>query len=430
VFKESNGGSDRGTTEVANANALTFIPAAATGCSNGVAVPAADLIAAGFPGAQAITIHYSCAQTEAKTTEIGIADVNPALFSEGTASITQGQVDRLSADPLYQPMFAVAVSLNAYRALQRMQGLALTDTLATVPSLRKDQIALAFINTLNDAWSGLVTDVNGVSLVNTTYTNGVTVPDKIYICRRGDESGTQATFAQYFLGERCNSKNPKFWAASTLPASTQQNGLTYTKPTFDANGVVTNAGSTSEAVFPGAGSGDVRACLDSQNDVDHFAIGILGSESTYNAPNSLGGNAKRADGDSQWRYIGLNGVAPTLLNVANGKYDFVMQNVINKRTKKVGTVDPISGWPSDLYDYVKNNFANVTVISTLVVTNTHGKTGGLADALNPSGILPSALPVADEAALLLNPVSWFTKSTSGSVNDCSPAVSILPQLGN
>jgi hypothetical protein len=418
ILKESNGGSDRGTAYVADASFLDFrsmsdVSECATGTSQGAGTITS------FPGHQTFNLHVNCTHVESVRTQTGIADVDPALFTVGTAPVSQDQIDRLQVDSLYQPMFAAAVSLNLYRALQRAQGITLTGTQtdddeAHMPTMTKAQIAGLFADGGVRDWRR-VTNSAGTAVNNAAFTNGATVPNLVYVCRRGDESGTQASAAEYFLNERCGKGTNGFKLKTGV--SDQQNGTAFTSPTI-SGGVVTNVGSTGDEVWAGKGSGDVRACLDGHNDVNHFAIGLLGSESVYDNFGGTGGLAGAAAGAAQWRYVAINGLKPNLKEVATGRYDFVMENVLNMRTQTVSGVAPIDNEPLVLHDYIKTSFASLDVIASLLVkTLPHGYTGGLAGSTHAT---PNAIPVTN-GNLDTNPVSAFTKSPLGPVNNCGNA---------
>ncbi len=229
------------------------------------------------------------------------------------------------------------------------------------------------------------------------------VPALVYVCRRGDESGTQAAAAEYFLNERCGKGTNGFKLAT---GGDQQNGTAFA------------LANTASEVWAGKGSGDVRVCLDAHNDVDHFAIGLLGSESIYDNFGGTGGSAGGGAGAAQWRYVAINGMKPNLKEVANGRYDFVMENVLNIRTQTVSGIAPIDNEPLVLHDYIKASFASLDVIASLLVkTLPHGYTGGLAGSTHAA---PNAIPVTN-ATLDTKPVSAYTKSPLGPVNNCGNA---------
>jgi len=403
-LKESNGGSNEGTQVVARGAARTFLNIAndaAPACTTTAAVAANSI--ASYPNHQAFTLHSVCSGLDATAhPDAGVADVNPALFTAGLTPISQAEINHLQSDSLYQPSFGVAVSQNLYRALQSAQGKnTASDTAAEMPTLTTGQVRGLFTGTIG-TWDQ-VTSPTGTALS----------VKPVFVCRRGDDSGTQASFASYFLNERCVSGVPPFVPATN--GVSQQGGSTWSFATFGA-----------DPVFAGAGSGDVRNCLDSHNDHDDFAVGILGTESKYDAPGSAGGSANAAAGTQQFRYVKLDGRTPNLESVANGVYDFVEENVLNRLNTTINGQSPPAGHKKDLADFIKNSFGDTDVIATLLVTQAHGLTGGLAPALAP-GVVANTLPVS-QAGVIANPVSPFSKSILGPVQDCGPAIPVAPTI--
>jgi len=403
-LKESNGGSNEGTQIIARGGTRTFLNItsdAAPACTTTAAQAAGSITS--YPNHQAFTLHSVCSGLDAGAhPDVGIADVNPSLFSVGLTPISAAEVARLQSDALYQPSFGVAVSLNLYRALQTSQGKnTASDAAAEMPTLTTPQVRGLFSGTIG-TWDQ-ITGPTGTPLAGKS----------VFVCRRGDDSGTQASFASYFLNERCTVGGPTFVTA-TNPAS-QQSGSVWNFATFGT-----------DPVFAGAGSGDVRNCLDGHNDHDDFAVGILGTESKYDALGNAGGSANAAAGTQQFRYVKLDGRTPNLESVANGVYDFVEENVMNRLNTSFNGQNPPSGNKAALANYVRDSFGNLDVISTLVVSQSHGLTGGLAPALG-NGVTPNSIPVST-AALQANPVSPYTKSLNGPVFDCGTAVTIAPTL--
>jgi len=396
--KESGGGSDRGTVYVADSLQIPFRSTTdLSGCSAGSTQNAGTI--ASFPGHQQFVLHTGCTATVTTAPDVGIADVDPQLFNIGSLAISKAEIDALHSDALYQPMFGVAVSLNMYRALQASQGLSTaSDAKADVPSLTSGQIRGLFGEGVFTTWDAVV-DASGNSVV----AGG----SQLYVCRRGDESGTQASTAQYFLNERCGLSSGPLRFKNASDGSTQQNGEKYDRVTDDA-----------KTVFAGSGGGEVRTCLDQHNDLGQYAIGLLGTDSVYDAFGSAGGAAHAGDGTNQWRYVGIDGRKPDLVSVANGQYDFVMENVLNRRVSPA-----LSGGKLVLADYIKQSFTSLDIINSLIIkTQPHGYTGGLAGGLSGT---PNAIPVTT-GALDSNPVSAFTKTPGSAVNNCSPAIAVTP----
>jgi len=284
--------------------------------------------------------------------------------------------------------------------------LALDDTKANIPTMTSAQIRGAFSQGALSSWAQ-ITSSTGTPINNTAFTNGVTVPNTMYVCRRGDESGTQAGTAQYFLNERCAlSSSPQLFKSpvgGTGAAATKQLGETW----FTSGASSTAA----RIVFAGAGSADVRNCLDGRNDLDQFAIGLLGSDSVYGDVNGLGGSAASST-SNQFRYVAIDGMKPDLVEVANGRYDFVMENVFNTRISPA-----LASQKATLASNIKTTFADPTIIASTLIQkgNAHGWTGGLL----PSNKGTPISGIASTSTLTTNPVSVFAKSTGSSVNNCN-----------
>ena len=394
--KESAGGSDRGTVFVADATAMAFRSTTDfTNCSAGTTQNAGTITS--FPGHQQFILHTGCTAVTTIAPDVGVADVDPQLFNVGTQAISQAQINKLTSSPLYQPMFGVAVSLNTYRALQAAQGLnTASDAKADVPSLTSGQVRGLFGEGVFTNWD---------AVVNATGSPVVAAGSQLYVCRRGDESGTQAATAQYFLNERCALSSGVLKFKNASDTTTQQAGEKYDRVTDDA-----------KTVFAGSGGGEVRTCLDQHNDLGQYAIGLLGTDSVYDNFGGAGGAANAGAGSNQWRYVAIDGRKPDLVSVANGQYDFVMENVLNRRTTPA-----LTGGKLVLADYIKQSFANTDVIATLLIKSMpHGYTGGLAGGLSGT---PNAIPVTT-ANLDSNPVSAFTKTPGSSVNNCGPAIAV------
>jgi hypothetical protein len=229
----------------------------------------------------------------------------------------------------------------------------------------------------------------------------------------GDASGGEAAFGSHLLNERCTSGGPS--SATANNTSCQENGCAWSFATFGA-----------DWVFAGMAASDIRNCLDSHNDHDDFAIGILSSESRYDAPGSAGGAAHASDGTQQFRYIKIDGHTPNLESVANGVYDFVEENVLNRLNTSFNGQSPPSGHKKDLADYVLAGFNSTSVIASLLISQAHGSTGGLAPALAP-GVTPNAVPVST-SQLQANAVSLLTRSLNGPPQPCGPAIAVAPAL--
>jgi hypothetical protein len=404
VYKYS-GGSGTGTTNVGDGT-----PLANTGSANWVDIAAC--VAAQPSGTPTTmngipySLRVNCPTTGATslTPKAGIADVEPALLGTPGAKVT--------TLPGAAVPFGVIVSKNFFEALQTAEKGAANSTIpgtcnGNVSSYTPECTPSLSSAVLRGIFKGNILTV--ASLRNQT---GVAIPNPagsplLHICRRGNNSGTMASFKSYFLGEGCGGVGNQHTFAKPTNSGTEASGQTYV------------AGNT-DRVFAGAGNGDVLNCLDDKNDQNRYAVGIASLET-----NSFG------DGTgSRWRFIKLNGVFPSLENVVRAEYDFFSESACNR---------PSAASTNNL-SAVQAALASGTVISgTQTATGLCGAVRGDAVTINPSTTSPwvtgtltipastavcptSPLP-ATTASVQANPTNSLTKAVSfgGTPNNCNTA---------
>ncbi|CAI8844548.1 hypothetical protein [Methylococcus capsulatus] len=242
-----------------------------------------------------------------KVSDAGVSDVNPAMFRsmntpDGVAPVDPAKVSqRLDVVSGGALVFNTPVTKSLRDALQRAQidmgsldpDCEGQDTERCMPSLRKYQIASLLTGNIGK-WSEIkVVDKNGQAKGDLTqYANGSITDDKVYICRRVNGSGTQATTNANFLNAPCTD-------SALSPASTS-NPL------------------AGPVVILNSGAGNVDTCLDDFNQgtnnskanaagVKAWAIGVQSTE-------------RNANLKYNYRFIAIDGVAPTLANTASGHY--------------------------------------------------------------------------------------------------------------
>jgi len=430
--KESNGGSNEGTAFIANQAPLAFFDAtvAPVGCQD------VGALAAGFYWAhqQAIADEQdACTGTvNSIIPEIGVADEDPSLFNVGLQQVSSAQIAKLNTTPLFQNQFAIAVSLNFYRALQRAQGLTLDDTLANMPSLTRAEIAALYNGTLT-SWANILSP-SGAAINSAAYTAGAVINPQVYLCRRGDNSGTNVSADVYFLHNRCSYS---VVSGTLTPVGTPMLPVTSSTcvglpagQTAENNGCTWNAANIGDTVFGGAATGDVVSCLNAHSVANTtFAFGHLGATSKFDDP--LGVEASGEPGTAHFRYIAISGSKPTVLGMANGTYDYAMDNVENLFTG-------LSGNALSVGNYLGTLFQNTTALSDILVAQPNAQnaahvadanyiTGGLVDGFNAGSL---NTPPVTAAAVTSNPASVFTFFATGGVNNCQrvlPIGSVLPK---
>jgi hypothetical protein len=408
-MKESNGGSNEGTNNVANAIPLTELNASVAGtCAAGVAIAAGTY----YAHQQAFTEFDSCTNIAAVVPTIGLADENPQLFNVGQDAILSSAIAKINSNPMFQNGFGVAVSLNLYRALQRQQGLALTDTLATMPKLSHQQIAGLYTGGID--WS-MVGDANGLAINNAAYDPAPSAPNTVFLCRRGDTSGTNVSADVFFLRNRCSAQRLAMVAATTPNANCGALPAGETPTNVGCHWVTAN--NLVDTTFAGSGGGDVANCIHAHDKANQFAIGTLGVTQKFDDPNGLGGSAD-AVGTNHFRYVAIDGAKPTVVSQANGTYSYVMDNVIN-------TLKTLAGNPAAAATFIQTSLTTAIPLADTFVLQPGGDanyvTGGILDASNPNGLLPAGAPQS-LAQVQANPVSPLTMSPSGAVDDCQAPI--------
>jgi len=345
IYKRSAGGSAFGVSPiVAEANgdsvnaAIEFlkINSACTVATSAVAGTATTAPVLGL-----INCAYNPADATTFVTHIpdfGISDVDPGQFKGSNApintatgvpyaDISSADVAKLTVKSASVNTFGVPVTKKLYFALQAAQKAtnaipstcAIGDeTEACMPSLSSAQIASIHAGNIID-WNQY--KVNGVGLydwVNTSANNATAyLPGASYLhtCRRENGSGTQAQSNIKFLGNPCT-------AAATAPAS-------------DAVVQGYAEGDGLAMVHENNTSGIVDECLNELED----GTNTVGTkfDNTWGVRWAVGIQSleKKTSTAGKYRFVKVDGVAPTLANVVKGKYRDWAENTFQYGTSHV-----------------------------------------------------------------------------------------------
>ncbi len=403
---KSSSGSEYGIDPVAD-GLNTFAGATITFANPAGAACASSTVAADSANSRlGYTLFSNCGSTAATAPQVGVSDVEPALF--GASASVRSKL--ISNGALVVP-FTMPVSLNLYRALQTAQGLTgacATDTVATQSDACTPNVTLAQVRALMSQNINQTSALIGASNVafSTTYP---AVDSTILVCRRGDTSGSQKSFERLYFGQNCGGRSPSLVVAFD---STAVSGTTNCKTTgclWTATPAPLSATGVAPAyVFQGSGSGDVESCLDYANDNNVFAVGVLSADRVPNATTK------------QFRYVKVDGVLPSVENVLAQKWVFNTENVFTQPT----------GTSSNLAAYNTGNRA--TIFTSLVlaparnavnVAKTHTTVavagfGRLGLTVRPSD---DSVPAATDTASV-RPVAPAIRALSHSnapVNNCA-----------
>jgi hypothetical protein len=408
IYK-SSGGSGEGVTPVASATALPFLDLAKlpqkSSCLKGEAVKATAALAA-------YTNHVACdnASKLAKP-RAGLSDVNPELVGAVTTALT--------VRPQNQIVWGLPVSKNLRNALQTIQGLVastvphddpLRDAEASMPSLARAQVAALYAGAVR-SWD-LFYDRNGTPITRSALLapGAPADPDAsgaspgayrptaaaVYICRRIAASGTQAAYEVHYLRARCESNALQFLAPN------DGSGLT----TGGDVGRLVRVARPPGTVFAGVGTADVRDCLDAHAQFNRWAIGLLSTENVGN------------NGSRKFRYVKVDGVAPTLLNAYLGRWPHVTEQSMQWRKSFDASLTTTP--EGRVLGFVATNLGLPQVIAALNSGFMHpwGQGGYLAPPTG--GFAEPKAPVTAEE-LRLNPVGNLTRSL-GRLDDCNEPV--------
>ena len=395
------------------------------------------------------TLHTcGTATTAAKVTPaLGFADVEAALFGvSATAPVA------LTASQTVIVPFAPAVSVGLYHALQSVQGKTVgSELIGDMPSLPRSVLhglysgqvnswaqvqgtsgsavgsqSVAFgilsanATTAGTVWTGASTSSGLTSAPNAAPANA-----NVYVCRRGNTSGTEKSAEWFYDDQGCASVAPYgFLAAST----TITTALCSTVST-DGCSWSTAIAALNPLVFPGNGTGDLLDCLVGNDQAGHFAIGFASIDNAPGGPGGFQSNTKRQN----WRYIRIDGTAPSVENTAAGKWDYFAQSfayaapstvtwaatgnaltLLNAITKGNGTTPVSIGSPAAVA--AVNAGKKYTSDSAKTVSLFNG--GALTIPGTTNGTATAAPNAASATTLGTNPVSAVWKTKAGTVNNC------------
>jgi hypothetical protein len=415
IYK-SSGGSGDGVAPVAAGTPLRFIDlgklATTPGCAIGEPVR-------GTPDFAAYRNHSGCdGEGRPAVPRAGLSDVNPEVFGASTAQLTVQAQNQI--------VWGLPVSKNFRNALQTMQGLVPStvphddpsrDSEEAMPTLARTQVAAIFSGVVK-SWDQFY-DSKGTPLTQSSFLGlsaprdpdaagaspGAYRPDRttgstVYICRRIAASGTQASYEMYYLRARCESGAPTFVKPN------DGSDLTVGGDVGHLVRIPRPAGN----VYAGLGTGDVRDCLDAHAQFNRWAIGILSTESVGN------------NGTRKFRFVKVDGAAPTLLNAYLGRWSHVTEQSMQwRKTFDASLTRTDEG---RVLRFVATNLGLPRVIASLNSGFVHswGQGGYLAPAT--SGFPPPVPPVTADA-LRLNPVGSLTHSL-GRLNDCGEPLVVRP----
>jgi len=341
----------------------------------------------------------------------GVSDVEPGQFNGGNTPAGFAPVTAAVANSVLNITPAAALTFNTpvntilRDALQNAQvasgslpadcNLAANRELERcMPSLTKEQVAALFTGDITD-WTQFQVKDATTGTVNTldSFSPVALSNTVVHVCRRVPGSGTQAQFNINFLRHPCaaNSTKP---ARASFPFSTivENSGSGNVEGCLVDFNNGTNLGNT--------GVKDAAGNLIPNNPFSEtaFAIGVQSTEK-----NALKNGVIPKD----YRFIKIDGVAPTIENAILGKYwDWVEQTFQVRKPAKGGP----TGDKLTILQTIFDNAANPTVVSATDVakfTHTWGVGGFMSVPTGPFN------PEPNGQFNISNPVIPYTHAPGG-----------------
>ncbi len=305
IYKRNNGGSAQGVTPVIADTAIDFLKVdTAANC----AVVTTGVAGTSFTKLNCTYTSGNALLSNPQKPDFGISDVDPIQFQgdntpSGFTAVTSADLSKLTVKAAASQVFGIAVTKKLRNAMQEAQfgkvnACVGKETAACMPSLTSAQIASIFTGKLN-SWKQL--KLGSSDLYTSASSANKANSDRLHVCRRASGSGTQAQLGINFMGYPCNS------VATQGAIDTGLTPETVAKAQVHA---MSSAGAMSECLSElDSGTDTVGTSFDnsSRPNSTRWAIGIQGTE--LNASLS-----------SDWRFIKIDGVEPTLDKVARGKY--------------------------------------------------------------------------------------------------------------
>lgn len=382
--KRSAGGSFQGTVPVALAQTTqTQMNIDSTHC-----------------GVTADSSIYKCDNTSTYTgaaaiPDMGASDLPPGDFVQPNVAAGSAECDATCTGNLdsvsnYALTMGIIVDSKLYVALQKAQGLSSDSNgdgiddvtqqsvfaansalqpafIANMPSLGEEQLASLYAGKVAN-WNKVF--YNDVAL---TATSGVSAPtdSRVFVCRRSPGSGTQGTINAVIMHVPCS-------GAADFPATDNTTCLSATGVAGSSpaacsaatwsNPVIPATSSAVAVVHEASGSGDLDNCMQNINDAGKWSIGLMGLD-----------RSPITQGNSKWAFVKVNGVEPTLSNVARGKYPLWGGESLQWRNKDVNGVAAPTGDQLAIMQTIRNNAGNAAELNTINLSLTYpfGTAGAL-----------------------------------------------------
>ncbi len=346
---------------------------------------------------------YSCplTLTSAAPPDMGISDVEPTLLVQAGAvyPVSYAQLDALHSSLLNVVVFGVPVTLELRDAMQTAQIASGTlpsscavgdETEECMPTLSHQQLTSIF--------TGNAVDWSEFGLTNPSGDNN------IYIVRRINASGTQTAARVFLASDPCIAQVIGFLAGNDGESSTAANACSSATPPG--------------TVHEGSAASDVQICLQNHNANHRWAVGVMSVQTP-----AVG------DANTNMRFVKIDGVSPTNLNVALGRYGFWTEATLNYTGTPSGDV-------GTMITALTTGFSNPVVLRSVntkfLLTNLLSTSAEpwAAGVMAPSPLVsPNSVPLintgnlqTDLANVYTTPVNYYTHAAGGAPHTCQPPI--------
>ena len=415
IFKASSDGSGAGIAPLVRSSSLVpFLPVPSgggtlSGCP-GVAFTASGSFAA-------YTRHDSCdVLTQLMTPDVGLSDLEPDAFRGAfSPTLTSTELTALTVQGVAAVVYGIPVSQGLRDRLQSLSFSPASpchpghsaynvnaETEACMPNLTTAQLQSLMTGqrtSLCDFASPTAAAVNLCTVTTPSYPTPLANNGAVFVCRRTvnedlsdgsllvRSSSTQIAYETRLVGQGCVTGSQSFLTAALDPSHTTES------PT----------------------GGGVVACLNGHDVGNRGAIGVLSTQ------------FKPLAGD-KWRFVRLNGYAPTLLNAAKSNYDFFSEPTIQWRGVAVAGLPILAGEQLTAAKSIRQFLALPAILSTLNAAwvQSFGDAGFLRNLTYSNVGIPAPVPPLNTGAgglgdLRSNPTLKISRGLGDRLNICLPA---------
>ncbi|MFZ2726648.1 MAG: hypothetical protein WAX77_10385 [Methylococcaceae bacterium] len=420
LYKRNEGGSLLGILPVANNLPTAFLNVTAN-LGSCTPTTAGSFVAT-------VACDFSTSNNNNHIPDFGVSDQEPRVFNVANGNAPTG-TPTISSNyktiPGVDALFGIAVTTKLRNALQEAQfGTTSTcvasETESCMPTLSSGQIAAIFAAypaptapaTLPVAGAGKFHDwkqfkigATGDLWTNASSANKAT-SSKLHICSRNSGAGTKVALGMVFLDNACNP------AASKVVSQADYMGT----------GEIAGSAPVPESairptVHVTSSLGGFDECMDELDLDTENNSGAFDSTQYQGSRWAIGYTVmeRNATRSKSYRFIKVDGVAPTLLNVASGQYPFWAETIYLYRI----STNPLIGDKQTLINEMINAFGKPAILSLANVSATHsfGISGHLAI---PNAVHPATANGALNLSNPINPLSYSIYPSAGTnaTNNC------------